>query len=179
MATGKSRVDGPTDLVAPADITSPAKSDIPQNTSPTQLAEFSEGLIENNIDAAIALLKAPLNNRIFRTVFSPDKHNILQLTPSHEKDHYPVKMVGRTSGKQNGTVESYYTQITVQYNGLPQPTVFNGIIKTSKISREGDSGAVVFDEKKNVIGILFASNNAFSYIIPIRRILAKLNLEII
>ena len=48
------------------------------------------------------------------------------------------------------------------------------LIRLDKISTEGDSGAVVYDQDNRVIGMIVASDSAFTYAIQIESILAQL-----
>jgi hypothetical protein len=132
-----------------------------------------KGDMNNTMDASYAELTNPLllNNVVYGTSFAPKI--IVVLTAAHVQQQYQVMLAGRTSCKQVGYVLSHYTNVTVTYyrqETLIRTQQFEGIIKTCKISVPGDSGAPVIDLSGNAIGILFASDDEYSYIIPLLRI---------
>ena len=70
--------------------------------------------------------------------------------------------------KRVGHVKAKRTTKKVKINN--KLVTFKNVIPVSKISWKGDSGAAVVDEYGDVLGILFASNNKTTYIIPISEI---------
>lgn len=160
---------------APFEVISPSKED----NGGTVLANIREGCLGDGLDVAIAELTDNnlLANRIFGTEIFLKSKIIVGL--SHVRRDYKVSLVGRTSGRQNGFLDSHFTKAYIKYPTTQDPNhkvEFKGIIKTCKISNPGDSGAAVFDNNNNVIGILFAANDSFSYILPIQRIFSRLKI---
>jgi hypothetical protein len=156
-------------------VISPSKED----AGGALLAHVREGCLGDDLDVALAELtdNKLLSNRIFSTGVVPRSKIVLGL--SHVRRDYQVSLVGRTSGRQNGFLESHFTTVFINYPTAQDPgkmVEFRGVIKTCKISKPGDSGTAVFDKNQNIIGILFASNDSFSYILPIQRIFSKLKI---
>ena len=150
-----------------------------QDGGTSGLGTIRNGCLGENLDVAIAEIgdSSFLDNRIFGTNIRPSSKIIVG--KSHVRKDYPVSLVGRTSGRQNGFLESHHTKVFIN-----SPTAhdqdnmieFNGILKTCKISDPGDSGTAVFDKEGNILGLLFASNDIFSYVLPIQKIFSKLKI---
>jgi hypothetical protein len=145
------------------------------------LANVTEGFVDDALDIAIAELtnETILDDRIYGT--ATHASTFLIVDNSHIRKDYKITMVGRTSGKQIGFLESTFSNVTVAYptTDNPQNKIgLKGVLMACKISVPGDSGAAVFDEKNNIIGIVFASNNENTYILPIQTILKTLQVTL-
>ena len=66
---------------------------------------------------------------------------------------------------------------TIQYNNKTSITL-QGLLSVSKISDEGDSGAVATTNRGEVIGMVIGGDDTYSYLVPIRSILKRLEIEI-
>jgi len=157
------------------DIISPEASEANNVT----MGYVRKGALDGTIDAAYAELTRPdiLNNIVYGTSFSP--RTIVILGEYHVNLKYPLMLAGRTSTRQVGHVLSNYASVSVKYfdgNRLVATQQFDGVVKTCKISTFGDSGAPVIDTGGNAIGLLFASDDEFSYIIPLLKIFNSFNL---
>lgn len=154
----------------------------PEHNQPgsSPIAQVRQGLLDTTLDAACALLTNPtaLTNLLFGSSLTPT--SIVIIGQSHANMQYPVRLAGRTSCTQTGYVVSHYCNQTVTYQSQGQSITITleGVIKTCKISTFGDSGAPVVDWKGNAIGILFASDNTYSYIIPLLRVFNTFNLTL-
>jgi len=147
-----------------------------QQPGSSSLAIVRRGSLDGQIDAAIAELDNPqiLNNVVFSTSFMP--RTAVIIGQFHVDARYQVLLAGRTSCRQTGFILSNFTNVKVRYPNADDGIQFEGVIKTCKISVPGDSGAPVVDMNGNAVGLLFASDDEFSYIIPILRIFSRFNL---
>ncbi|MDC1162161.1 hypothetical protein OAT18_01835, partial [Tenacibaculum sp.] len=98
----------------------------------------------------------------------------------------PVKKRGRTTLLTEGFVDAINATVTVNYGpGIGVKTLNNQIgirpntATNPKFSKRGDSGSVVVNADKKIIGLLFAGNDAgYTYINPISSVLSELNISI-
>ncbi len=148
--------------------------------NPKAIAEVMEGTLNNFTDAAIAKLKD--EDMVQPTLYGGNvkPNGITVLDSDHSENNYKVYLYGRTSGKSIGTIKDSH-QNTVFFKEYPKDTLkgnkFYHLIVASKMSQEGDSGAVVVDDQNRIIGILLGSNSKYSYIQPINTIINQLNLD--
>jgi hypothetical protein len=80
---------------------------------------------------------------------------------------------GALTGKRSGTLMYVYpasSYTTIEYDFIGD-TRINGLLQTSKISEEGDSGGVVVDAYNKVVGIIIASSEDYSLVMPFFRLL--------
>jgi hypothetical protein len=89
----------------------------------------------------------------------------------------PVQKTGRTTGYTQGRITQIDVTTQVEYNG--RLATFTGQLMASGMSEGGDSGSVVLDEAKNIIGLLFAGSRQATLINPIQAVLRMLNVEIV
>jgi len=88
---------------------------------------------------------------------------------------------GVVAGRTEGIVTSIYNDIKITYNSNEEFTIINtiGISNEGRaISQPGDSGACVVDSNNNILGIVVAGNSKTTYILPIKTLLTKLNVQI-
>ncbi|MEQ6121588.1 trypsin-like peptidase domain-containing protein [Reichenbachiella sp. MALMAid0571] len=147
------------------DIISPSKKDGGSQV----LAKVSEGRYTDFLDAAIAELINPsdLEENISGVTSAPIGK--ISVTTEHEEMY--IIMSGRTSGKQYGEIIEYSTFVTIDGH-----TTYD-VIMTSKMSKGGDSGAIVVDTLGRLVGMVKAGDNEHTYLIPIERILNYLNIN--
>lgn len=87
-----------------------------------------------------------------------------------------VQKTGRTTGYTTGTITQIDATVRIDYYG---PTaIFEGQLVASPMSQPGDSGSAVLDERRRVVGLLFAGSDAATVINPIGEVLSALNVEI-
>jgi hypothetical protein len=98
----------------------------------------------------------------------------------------PVRKRGRTTLLTYGTVDSISLTASINYGpGLGVHTLTNQIgiavdtSKSTQIGDHGDSGSVVVDNNRRVVGLYFAGNNAGTHGIanPIASVLAELDVH--
>lgn len=167
-----------TDTTPDPEVVSPGLFDGGGNTI---LANVSEGFVDNKLDIAIAELTDDklLDDRIYGTTNNASSFFVVG-KPQVRQD-YKITMVGRSSGRQTGYLQSTYANVTVAYPTDTNPDneiELKGVLMACKMSIEGDSGAAVFDEKNQIIGVVFASNDENTYILPIYTILDKLQVNL-
>ena len=87
-----------------------------------------------------------------------------------------VQKTGRTTGHTQGTITQIDATLRIDYNG---PTaLFTGQLVAGPMSQPGDSGSVVLDMDRRVVGLLFAGSDAATIINPIGEVLSALNVEL-
>jgi hypothetical protein len=147
--------------------------------SRTEIAEVTEGYLDDLIDAAIAKLKDDtiLQNIYYKENWIPN--GTLPLTPDHTRRKINVKLVGRTSGRREGFLVDHFQQV-VFLDDYPAGTKdrLHHLIITTKISDKGDSGATVIDSDNKVIGLLVGDNDTYSFVIPINTIFSRMDLQL-
>jgi len=124
------------------------------------------------------------NNLIDAAVARPDSPNLID---DNILDVGPVKGVGeihpsdqvlksgRTSGLTEGKVLSI--GVTVKVDILEDEVGwFTDQIMTDLVSRPGDSGSLVLNDKKEAVGLLFAGSDKYTVFNRIQNVLEKLNL---
>jgi len=98
-----------------------------------------------------------------------------------------VRKRGRTTGLTFGTVSDISLSVTIDYcNGLGNVTLTNQIgidvdtAHSTQFGDGGDSGSVVVDPSRNVVGLYFAGNasGTFGVANPIAAVLAALNVHL-
>lgn len=125
---------------------------------------------ENNlIDAAVARPDAPglIDDNILDV---GPVQGVGELQPSDQ-----VLKSGRTSGLTEGKVLS--VGVTVKVDILEDEIGwFTDQIMTDLVSKPGDSGSLVLNDKKEAVGLLFAGSDKYTVFNRIQNVLEKLNL---
>ena len=90
-----------------------------------------------------------------------------------------VKKVGRTTGLTLGRITDLASSFTIPNpaNSSEEVILSNQITATA-MSREGDSGAILFDEENRIIGLLVAGTEDKSIYSPIDVVLSALNVTL-
>lgn len=128
---------------------------------------LEEGYI-GEIDAAIARIGRTSDFENFIPFHGfPRDIRVVEM-PNHRGK--PVYVFGAISGKKNsnlsGKVYNYYAEL-----GSIGVT-FKELICINPVTVKGDSGAAVTDLNLNIIGIIVGSDDKYSYVIPIVRIMS-------
>ena len=153
-------------------VVSPAHED----GFPSTMGEVQEGLISDKIDAAIARLNVP--NTLSAGIADMGNAPLtIRQVSQEDENRLTVKLSGRTSGFRSGDVIDSCTFVSINYPVIGTKKIHD-VIMTTKMSDPGDSGACVLDLFDGVIGLIVASNSKYSYVIPIKTILDKDNLNI-
>ena len=160
-------------------IVSPGIKDAVDKSNCVPIATVTEGYLKRNLDVAIAKLNndAVLANSYYNDNGSPK--GFYKVNSKDVTDKMDVYLVGKTSGTDYGKLRDNYRAI-VYFKDYPAEKInhLQGLIVTDKISKPGDSGASVTNDKNEVIGILVGSNSKQSFLIPISTILNQLHLSI-
>jgi len=126
---------------------------------------------QNVMDAALA---RPLNPAQFRAAIL----NIgLPAGATEAELGTAVQKTGRTTGTTRGRITQIDVTTSVEYNG--RMATFTDQLMASGMSEGGDSGSVVLDMQKNVVGLLFAGSPRATLISPIGPVLKRLNVELV
>ena len=88
-----------------------------------------------------------------------------------------VQKSGRTTGYTTGKIKDMSATVKVQYD--KKTALFRNQILTTAMSKGGDSGSLVLDEKKRAVGLLFAGSDVVTICNPIQEVMRLLGVEII
>lgn len=89
----------------------------------------------------------------------------------------PVMKSGRTTGVTVGEIIQVDVSVNVQY-GEGKIAMFVGQYMTGSMCSGGDSGSVVLDEEKNLVGLLFAGSDTTMIFNPIEYVFSLLDLSL-
>lgn len=87
-----------------------------------------------------------------------------------------VQKSGRTTGLTAGRVQALDGVVQVDYDG--RSAIFRQQIISDMLSRGGDSGSLVVDERRRAVGLLFAGSDRATILNPIPAVLELLRLEL-
>ena len=140
------------------------------------MGKVAEGKFNNLFDCAIATLDDDtfVTPRICRIDQEPGLPIVIGT--EHLQPRLQVFMSGRTSKFQSAFIKSPYASTDIEYS-IGKRTL-KGLITATPLAQQGDSGAVVFDEECNVIGIVVARSPSDTYILPISRILTEFKVRL-
>ncbi len=157
---------------AAAKITAPGVADNGKRV----IAIVTEGILNSFMDVALAVVEPTVNvqNSVYRIGDAPN--GILNLTEEHENQNLSLSFIGRTSNLQFGKVMNKDAFATIDYGHGKLNHTIHHLIMTTKISKPGDSGGCAYDHRGNLVGMVVSSNDKYSYLIPINRILNQLNI---
>ena len=150
------------------------------STTGVPIAHVVGGVLSDELDCALAEILDPESVSSLLCQRDHEPASILKITDVHEKSHYSLISIGRTSGIIKGGVQLHSTWCDVNYKigGKLETITMKGMICTDQLSEEGDSGSPVFDENNNLIGIIIAASRTLTYILPIQRILKKFSVSL-
>lgn len=174
MKQGVFKIEEGDVLEKDATVISPGVKD--QGTAADKLAIITEGRLDEYMDCALAKLNDSLDMKTQICKIGVGPVGMLAIGTEHIQPRLKVFMTGRTSGFKNAYVKSPYANTTIQY-GTGKKTL-SGLIATTPLAQKGDSGAVVFDEDCNVVGIVVARSPSDTYVIPIARILTAFQIQL-
>jgi hypothetical protein len=129
------------------------------------VAEVVEGCMDSQNDFSVARVinNAKIDNgkrtlktipKSFDIVFSEDVGDI-------------VTLCGRTSEISQGRIKSHAASQTIFYFQKTKRQFYTGLIEVTPFSEGGDSGGVVINKKKKVIGLVIGGNGQSSYVLPV------------
>jgi hypothetical protein len=124
----------------------------------TRLMAIREESPVNYVDAAIA---KPLNDDLV-------ERDILEIGIPEGFNHnhhvgMEIQKSGRTTGLTGGVIEQVDVMVQVSY-GDGKIALFDEQLIAGNISAGGDSGSVVFDLNKKIVGLLFAGSDTVTVI---------------
>lgn len=168
------------------DISQPGLADF-QCTIPPIVADLAPyPSLGSNVDAAIAQLRTLSDGKTLamtNTGFIQDIGTISS-NPLLPSANLPVQKSGRTTGRTEGNVMTFDTNVKVQY----QPRCGQGrkftisytnqvVVTPGSFSAGGDSGSLIVtnDSNKQPVALLFAGNSATTIANPICEVLAKVS----
>ncbi|MBE2219606.1 MAG: hypothetical protein IAE90_15450 [Ignavibacteria bacterium] len=131
-----------------------------------------EMAIYGGIDAGVARISNPhfIDNFFKDTNIVPI--GFMKINYENYKD-IPVWMVGASSGKQKGFIRN------VGIIKIKDNVVFSDLLQVDIYTQKGDSGSAMLDDNNQVIGILFARENAHSYFFPITKIVEYFKMQLL
>jgi hypothetical protein len=156
-------------------------------TKKTEVGTIRNAVRNNLIDAAIIEVKKNLSisNKLPNGVSINKTRNI---TYTEQFNNIPVRIYGFLNQSNNamGKIHSINNHATIEYtlpNGNKEDWDLYGLIAISNndksISQHGDSGSPLLDNDNNIIGIVVAGSDIFTYAIPIQNIFDQLNIELL
>lgn len=153
-----------------------------QNGSRPIVASFARGRLNQFIDAGIARLMTPEDVDSSLPAAGGSQAGAPRgprtLTTAEAMAGVPVHMAGAVSGVMSGTAINGNAMKVFQYP-TGRLNLQSLIQIRPKISARGDSGSVIFDDQRNVLGILVGRDDAFSYAIPIETILRTFRVQLL
>ncbi|KQB99203.1 hypothetical protein [Pedobacter sp. Hv1] len=147
----------------------------------TPVGYFRSGIVDNRIDAAIAIIPPKLFNKINerKDIFS--LRDPIMFPPKPIKQPIPVRMLGAVSGFMNSEIVSVMASKTFNYP-FGERTIDFMIALRPCCSQPGDSGSPVYEpESGRIIGIIVGrdQNLEFSFVIPYPAIQSAFHLQLI
>ncbi len=145
-----------------------------------ELGTVEKVIIDDEVDVALIRIEKPVQDLILNTMPKMGSPNGPRVLKTSDEGKVDVYMHGASTPDSTGVVTSVYSDIKITEGGGEFKMI--NLITVSRdnkaISKSGDSGSVVFDEKNNVLGMLVAGSYSESYIIPINVLLSKLDVQL-
>ncbi len=124
----------------------------------------------NLVDAAVAEPIAP-------DAVSPDILDIGRVSGTAEAAiGLRVRKSGRTTGTTAGRITALDAVVEVDYGG--KTAVFRGQVVSDILSKGGDSGSLIVDDRNRAVGLLFAGSATTTLLSPIGAVLHLLDLDL-
>ncbi len=89
----------------------------------------------------------------------------------------PIQKSGRTTGYTTDQITQIDVTVSVDYGG--NIATFQNQLMAGALSKGGDSGSVVLDMNKQVVGLLFAGSNTTTIMNPIQFVLDALQVQLV
>ncbi len=117
----------------------------------------------------------------------PSSFNSISMYKGDEILDKSVEIFGITSKHKKGIVFSRRATKTVRYDDGNEIKLENLLVLTNPesnnnlqtISKQGDSGAPVWDKDNNLVGMVVAGNSKFTYVIPMKSVYYLLDIKLI
>jgi hypothetical protein len=138
----------------------------------TKLKPYANLDLENYVDCALAL---PLNQNDVDTSIN-DIGNHTGMTKKSILG-MKVQKSGRTSGVTTGEVSQVDVTVAVDMGDGNTAIFSDQVIATGSMSSPGDSGSIVLDMEKNIVGLLFAGSDEVTVYNTIDRVIEALNIR--
>jgi len=146
-------------------------------TVQTVIGQVVSGSFNPKMDAALCIINDKTTANSALKGFPATPKNAIRILTNHDVEaQTKVFTYGAVTKSASGVILA--REIDRSIVMFRKNYTFRNIIPVTKISVPGDSGALVADEKGKVIGIIFASNDTTSFIIPIAEIIIHFNLKI-
>ncbi|KJR99980.1 MAG: hypothetical protein VR68_07380 [Peptococcaceae bacterium BRH_c4a] len=167
-------------------IRSEKKADCPAAAGVAKIASKLVHIIKPNYDLRFVkrsrgsnIIDAALARPLSQDVISPD---ILEIgrprgTATVEIDSKVMKS-GRSSGKTAGSVTAIGVSLQVELNDT-EVGMFSDQVVADMLSRGGDSGSLVLDERMRAVGLLFAGSERYTIFNHMDNVLTKLEIELV
>ncbi|MEL1246318.1 hypothetical protein AAEO56_18745 [Flavobacterium sp. DGU11] len=166
----------------PAKIVTAATTD---NNTKIGIGKVYKAVRDREADAALIEIDPAMVNKISKyipKIGTPLKPRIVTDDDENKVMAYMFgAKTGPQSGRTQGMVTSAHSTIKVTYNSTEEFEIINTIAISNNgkaISEPGDSGACVVDGKYNVLGIVVAGSSEVTYILPIRTLLSKFEVQL-
>lgn len=122
-------------------------------------------------DALLVNVKGELSND-YDLMFGKLKTNKNFLFDIFVEDEYQPKIKKKILSKNALNTNSNFVIINSDITFSKIKVKFSNILQVPKISKKGDSGKLVIQDKQNLLGMLIADSNQFSYLLSFDKILS-------
>jgi len=150
----------------------------------TKIGTVYNAFIDHEVDAALIEITSENENLILNSV--PQMADVNDYRTLKRKDEKNVEtwiFGARTYGEMDktseGMVNSLYNTVEITYEkyGNKKITMMN-LIQISNKALPGDSGSCVVDRSCKLLGLVVAGSDEVTYVMPVKTLLMKLNLQI-
>ncbi len=144
---------------------------------------------QNRVDAAIATPVNPADVAWNTLDIGPETPRIRRVVGESDLGDY-VQKTGRTTEHTQGFIQALFATVQVKYDLFQKATFVDQMIVSQSTAEEdfssgGDSGSLVYDAEKRLVGLLFAgsegseSDPATTIANPIMFVMNELNVELL
>jgi hypothetical protein len=161
------------DMLVEASVVMPARS---QNI----IGKVIEGRLDAFNDVALVQLNESvlINNDIKDIGEISGTRTLQSIEDGFQPQSVQLRMFGaKTNAVTKGFIESCNASQTIVYLNGAFEHELHGLIQVEKMSQPGDSGSAVLDMSNQLVGILVAADNKFSYVLPIENVVQNFNLN--
>jgi hypothetical protein len=144
---------------------------------PLRVGAFHRAVLQPSRGLDVALVRVEAQQLSEQTFgFPKAPTGFRHVSQWHADNRLAVHLVGHRSRDQHGRVLAPDARIRITYGR--RKLLMKNLIRTSRISKGGDSGAAVMDRDHRVIGVLIATSRRFSYVMPITTVLNSLDVRL-
>lgn len=150
----------------------------------TQIGTVYKAFIDHEVDAALIEITPENQNLILNSVpqmgYIKDDYRELKDNERNVRTSiYGANTYGEHEKSSKGIVNSLYHTIEIDYDKYRDKKItMMNLIQISNKALEGDSGSCVVDNNCRLLGLVVAGSDEVTYMMPIKTLLTKLNVQI-